>query len=126
MKLRYPAGALTLACSLLLALPAHAQAPLKTENGILVDQAGMTVYTFDKDEAGSGKSACNGGCATAWPPVAAQADAKPEGKYGIVTRDDGSKQWSYDGKPLYTFAKDNAPGAATGDNFKEVWHVVKP
>jgi len=32
---------------------------LKKTDGVLTDAAGMTVYTFDKDTAGSGKSACS-------------------------------------------------------------------
>lgn len=126
MKTRSYAGVLALAAAGMFSFAAHAQAPLKTVDGILVDPSGMTVYTFDKDEAGSGKSVCNGPCAQAWPPVPAPADGKVDGKYGIVTRDDGSKQLAYDGKPLYTFAKDAKPGDKNGDNFKEVWHVVKP
>ncbi len=105
---------------------AHAAAPLKTQNGMLVDGAGMTVYTFDKDTAGSGKSVCNDGCAKAWPPVMAKDGDKPDGDYSIVTRDDGSKQWAHKGKPLYLFQKDTKPGEVNGDNFKEIWHVVKP
>ena len=52
---------------------AYAQnVPLKKADGILVTSTGMTVYTFDKDVADSGKSACNGPCATAWPAVSAR------------------------------------------------------
>ncbi|EHL23491.1 hypothetical protein KYG_07635, partial [Acidovorax sp. NO-1] len=46
-----------------------ADAPAKLANGALVDAKGMTLYTFDKDVAGSGKSTCNGGCAALWPPA---------------------------------------------------------
>ena len=105
---------------------AYAAAPPKTENGMLVDSKGMTLYTFDKDKAGSGTSACNGGCAQAWPPLMAEDGAQPEGDFSVVTRDDGSKQWAHQGKPLYLFQKDTQPGDVNGDNFKEVWHVVKP
>jgi predicted lipoprotein with Yx(FWY)xxD motif len=84
----------------------------------------MTLYTFDKDSAG--KSACVDACAKAWPPAMAAADAKPMGDLTVITRDDGSKQWAFKGKPLYLFAKDTKPGDKTGDNFKEIWHVVKP
>ena len=45
--------------------------------------------------------------------------------YTIIARDDGSKQWAYKGKPLYTFAKDQKAGDMTGDGFNGVWHVVK-
>ena len=107
-----------------------AQAPAKpgqTALGtVLVDAHGMTLYTFDRDTPTPGKSACNGPCATNWPPLAAGADAKPEGKWSVVTRDDGSKMWAYDGKPLYTWSKDTKPGDTTGDGFNNVWHVAKP
>ncbi|QEI05844.1 hypothetical protein FXN63_08260 [Pigmentiphaga aceris] len=109
-----------------LAGTAHAAAPVSTANGMLVDAKGMTLYTFDKDEAGSGKSTCNDPCATLWPPVMAAADAKPEGNMTIITRDDGSKQWAYKGKPVYLYKSDMKAGDKTGDNFKDVWHVIKP
>jgi hypothetical protein len=69
---------------------------------------GMTLYTHDADA--SGKSTCNGPCAASWPPLTAETGAKPVGKYTIVTRDDGSLQWAYDGKPLY-FWKNDKPRA---------------
>lgn len=90
----------------------------------LTDAKGMTLYVFDKDMGG--KSACNGACATNWPPLMAEAAAKPMGKYTIVTRDDGGRQWAYDGKPLYTWGKDAKPGDTTGDGVNSVWHVAKP
>ena len=115
-----------IAClSALFALSAHAadQAPVKKVNGVLVDAHGMTVYTFDKDVAGSGKSACNGPCAENWPPVKA-GDAAVSAPYSNVTRDDGSKQLAYQGKPLYTFVKDKKAGDRAGDKKMNVWHAV--
>ena len=55
----------------LFSLSAHAAdpAPLKMADGVMVDAKGMTVYTFDKDTADSGKSACTGKCADNWPAV---------------------------------------------------------
>ena len=97
---------------------------MKTSAGnVLVDAKGMTLYTFDKDE--SGKSNCSGDCAKAWPPAAAMASDKPTGGLTIIKRDDGTMQWADDGKPLYTFVKDTKPGDVNGDNFKNIWHVVK-
>jgi predicted lipoprotein with Yx(FWY)xxD motif len=81
---------------------------------ILTDAKGMTLYTYDKD--GTGKSVCTGNCAKNWPPLAAAADAKPMGDWTVVTRDDGSKQWAYKGKPLYGWVKDTKPGDTTGHN----------
>ena len=116
---------LLLLAALLPAL-AFAQAPTKAAAGVLTNAAGMTLYTFDKDAAGSGKSACNGPCAGNWPPLMATGDAKPAGDYTIVTRDDGGKQWALKGKPLYLWAKDAKPGDKTGDGFNNVWHAAKP
>jgi len=92
-------------------------------DGTLTDAKGMTLYTFDKDAAG--KSACNGPCATNWPPLIAGADAKVSGDWTTITRDDGTRQWAYKGKPLYTWSKDAKPGDKTGDGFNSVWHTAK-
>ncbi len=98
----------------------------KTMDGALADAKGMTLYTFDKDTAGNGKSVCNGPCATSWPPLAATAADKATGDYTIVTRDDGVKQWAYKGKPLYLWINDKKPGDKTGDNVGGVWKIAKP
>jgi predicted lipoprotein with Yx(FWY)xxD motif len=94
-------------------------------NGVLTDQAGMTLYTFDKDAGNSGKSMCNGPCAANWPPFAARDDDRPAGVWSTVTRDDGSRQWAYMGKPVYRWIKDQKPGDKTGDGVNNAWHVVK-
>jgi predicted lipoprotein with Yx(FWY)xxD motif len=99
--------------------------PAKASNGMLVGGNGMTLYTFDRDAPGTGKSACNGPCATLWPPLMAQASDQPSGGWSIVVRDDGSRQWAYKGKPLYYYQNDKQAGDKTGDNFRDVWHTVK-
>jgi predicted lipoprotein with Yx(FWY)xxD motif len=96
----------------------------KAADGTLTNGAGMTLYTFDKDAAG--KSACNGACAANWPPLMAGAGATGNGEWSVVTRDDGSKQWAYKGKPLYTWVKDQKPGDKSGDGFaNNAWHTAK-
>ncbi len=102
-----------------------AKAPAMLSGGALVTPAGMTLYTFDQDVAGSGKSTCNGGCAALWPPAMAAASDQPAGAYTIVMRDDGARQWAYKGKPVYTYQADQKPGDRAGDNFKDVWHIIK-
>ena len=109
-----------------LPLLAVAEVPTKMSDGVLTTPAGMTLYTFDKDAPGSGKSACNGPCAGNWPPLAAAADAKADGDYSVITRDDGRKQWAYKGRPLYAWVKDAKPGDRTGDGFNNAWRVAKP
>ncbi|WP_050426446.1 COG4315 family predicted lipoprotein [Bradyrhizobium tropiciagri] len=123
--------ALTLAtaASFALASAALAAPPTKTgttaKGSVLTDAKGMTLYIFDKDT--DGKSACNGPCATNWPVLKAEAGDKAEGGYTIISRDDGSKQWAYKGKPLYTFAKDQKAGDITGDGFLNgAWHLAQP
>ena len=101
-------------------------APAKTADGVLVGPNGMTLYTFDRDATGSGKSVCNGPCATNWPPLAAASGANASGDWTVVTRDDGSRQWAYKGKPVYYWAKDAKPGDRTGDNVNNVWRLARP
>lgn len=100
--------------------------PATAADGVLVGTNGMTLYTFDKDAANSGKSACNGPCAQNWPPLAAASGAAPSGDWVVIARDDGSKQWAYKGKPVYFWAKDKKPGDRTGDGVNGIWRVAKP
>jgi len=104
----------------------YAAAPAKVMDGALTGANGMTLYSFDKDAAGSGKSLCNGPCATNWPPLFAMDSDMASGDYSIVMRDDGKKQWAFKGKPLYYWNKDQKPGDRTGDGFNNVWHTAKP
>ena len=92
---------------------------------ILVDEKGMTLYTFDKDEGGM--SACYDKCAENWPPLMAAADAQAEGDWTIIDRTDGSKMWAYKGKPVYLWVQDKAPGDTTGEGKGDgTWHVATP
>lgn len=101
-------------------------APAKVADGVLVGSNGMTLYTFDKDVAGSGKSVCNGPCATNWPPLMAAESDKPSGDYTLITRDDGRQQWAVKGKPVYFWSKDSKPGDKTGDGVLKLWQTAKP
>lgn len=103
-----------------------ASAPTSVAHGVLTGPTGMTLYTFDKDTAGSGKSVCNGPCASNWPPLLASDTDKAYGDYSVVTRDDGKKQWAVKGKPLYYWAKDSKPGDTSGDGVNKVWQLARP
>lgn len=122
MKAMYPMFTILGAVLVLSSGAAMAQT-LKKTDGVLADASGMTVYTFDKDQAGSGKSACNDGCAKLWPPVPVSGSSVTS-PYSVVTRDDGSRQLAYKGKPLYLYAKDAKAGERKGDKVMDVWHVV--
>jgi predicted lipoprotein with Yx(FWY)xxD motif len=98
---------------------------VKVTGGNLTDAKGMTLYTFDNDKEPD-KSACAGNCLNNWPVLKAEAADKNIGDWKVITRDDGSKQWSYKGKPLYYFAMDKAAGDKAGDGRGMVWHIAKP
>lgn len=109
------------------AVPSPLRTATSKEHGtFLVDSKGMTLYLFDKDKEPN-KSACYGGCVKAWPLFAPQEnDPEPAAPLTIITRDDGTKQYAYKGKPLYYYEKDSKPGDVTGQGRGKVWWVVKP
>lgn len=123
--MKFASGLLTLSLFIAAGAASAQSAPAKMQGGMLVGTSGMTLYVFDKDEAGSGKSMCNGPCAQNWPPLAAGDGDKGSGDYSVITRDDGKKQWAHKGKPLYFWVKDQKPGDATGEGVNNVWHVAK-
>lgn len=97
--------------------------PTVESNGVLTNKDGRSLYTFDKDVAG--KSNCNGGCATAWPPFLVANVKLAGGDFSVVSRDDGTAQWAFKGMPLYFFAGDQKAGEVNGDNQGGVWHVLR-
>ena len=100
--------------------------PIVVSSGVLVDSQGMTLYTYDKDVRGSGRSECNGQCAFMWPPLQAADDAKPRGDFNLISREGGVMQWAYKGKPLYLFSGDVNPGDNTGNGVNGVWRIATP
>lgn len=101
---------------------------------VLVDQSGKTVYSPQQEFNGTIK--CTGGCLSFWVPVKAGAKLSASGtltgKLGTTHRkDDGVTQLTYNGKPLYTFVLDKAPGQAQGNDFSDsfggvsfTWHAL--
>lgn len=95
---------------------------------VLTDSEGFALYYFRKDEPG--KSNCNDPCSVTWPPVPADeqidTSALDGSRLGSVTRDDGTEQLAYDGRPLYLFVDDVDPGDVTGQGVGNVWFAVAP
>ena len=98
---------------------------------VVAGSNGMTVYQFSKDVAGSGTSACTGGCITKWPALTVPAGTTPTagtgatGVIGTITRSDNSAlQVTYNGLPLYFFSGDKAVGDSNG--IYTGWSGVKP
>jgi len=102
---------------------------------VLVDRSGKTLYSPQQEAHGT--IMCTGGCLSFWFPVPATAGATVHapavvtGVLGTVHRPGGLTQLTYNGKPLYTFRLDQAPGQAQGNNFTDhfgaasfTWHAV--
>ena len=89
---------------------------------------GMTLYSYTKDEKNI--SHCIEGCAVNWPPFHVDPSAVIEGcesnDLATITRDDGRKQKTYKGMPLYHFINDKYPGDTFGQGIGEVWFIVTP
>ena len=99
---------------------------------VIVNSAGRPLYLLTADSATS--SACTGSCVNIWPPltVSGTPTAGPgvEGsKLGTITRADGTKQVTYAGHPLYTFAGDSTAGTVQGEgihSFGGTWEALTP
>jgi predicted lipoprotein with Yx(FWY)xxD motif len=100
--------------------------PVKERNGAWVGLDGKSLYTNDRDPADSNRSTCTGDCAREWPPLAADADAIPQGAWQVLKRGDGVWQWTYQGKPVYFHAKDRLPGDRLGDGVGGTWRLARP
>ncbi len=88
----------------------------------LTTDEGRTVYAHAGD--GPLRPMCNEGCAQAWRPVRAIPQDVAFEPFTIFTRDDGVRQWAYEGVPLYTSARDTRPGDAHGHGVDDRWYVV--
>ena len=66
-----------------------------------------------------GTADCTGNCLKDWRPLIAPAKAQPSGRWEIATREDGTRQWVYQGYAVYTFAGDKAAGDMNGNEMLE-------
>jgi predicted lipoprotein with Yx(FWY)xxD motif len=99
---------------------------------VLVTSQGLTLYDFHKDKGST--SSCYGACAAAWPPLLTEGNPQAQGPadrsmLGTTKRKDGTVQVTYNGWPLYTYAGDQSPGEADGndiDQFGAEWYALQP
>lgn len=99
---------------------------------ILAGAGGRTLYLFEADS--SGKSACSGACAGAWPPLTVTgkptaSGAAEQSKLGTIKRGDGSTQVTYAGHPLYYYVKDTTADDVNGnavEAFGAEWYALTP
>jgi predicted lipoprotein with Yx(FWY)xxD motif len=93
----------------------------------LTDADGKSLYLFTSD-AGT-ESSCYDNCATNWPPLTGEVKAGSgidATLIGMTQRTDGTSQVTYNGHPLYYYAKDMGPGDTTGQDVGEKWYLVSP
>ena len=97
--------------------------PIWQRRGILVEQGGRALYIFTEDKPG--QSVCDPKCERLWPPLFAEATARPHGPFTIARSHDGRPMWAWEGKPLYRWLSDRKRGSAGGDGVADVWFLVK-
>lgn len=89
-------------------------------------QSDLAVPFYISDDDEPGISHCTGTCTETWWPVRAKkSDARAEGAWSLIERDDGRPQWAYKGQPIYYYLHDE-PGKSEGDGIDGKWHVLKP
>jgi predicted lipoprotein with Yx(FWY)xxD motif len=105
--------------------PTPVDISLFEEGGVIAMRTaeGLAVYRYDRDV--DGKSNCIDACSREWPPVLASGGARRVGDWITIKRSDDTLQWTYRGKPVYTFAHD-LPGRTEGDGVGGVWHLLTP
>jgi len=96
---------------------------------ILAAGNGWSLYTFDRDPIGA--STCVDDCARTWPPLILSSGdpaGSPDlpGVLAVITRPDGRRQVTHNGRPLYYYSGDRQQGDMNGDGVGSVWHVARP
>lgn len=140
---------LTLVLSACASDPGPTKFDRSSDGPIMSTPAGLSLYTYDLDQW-PGQSACLGECAQMFPPFLVDdksialarsqpfATIRPDRTqsidrpaplsaiWGTIRRPDGLEQWTYYGKPLYTYRNDKLPGERNGDRLYAVWNLVRP
>ncbi|MBM0259305.1 hypothetical protein [Micromonospora sp. 4G55] len=97
---------------------------------VVTDQDGWILYRFDKDSDDPPSSNCVDKCAQVWPPALTDGNPQLEGvsddKVGTVTRQDGTRQITIGGWPVYRYIGDKKPGQWKGQGVGGTWFVVDP
>ena len=97
---------------------------------VVTDQDGWVLYRFDKDSADPPSSNCVDKCAQVWPPALTDGNPQLRGvsddKVGTITRQDGTRQLTVGGWPVYRYIGDKKPGQWKGQGVGGTWFVIDP
>ena len=88
------------------------------------DKDQFSLYTFANDEPGI--SNCTDNCLANWPAFLATEYDQAYGVFGIIERDDGNMQWTYEDQPLYFFVNDLAIDDINGHGIGDAFFLVSP
>ena len=99
---------------------------------MLANLDGKTIYTYDLSRLFPAlriiAEACKVDCLAAeWIPALAMADEKAQGgNWAVNALSDGSRQWAYKGRPLYTNIRDKSQGSFLGYRHggNRAWNVI--
>ncbi len=97
---------------------------------ILVNGDGLPLYIFAQDTQNGDASACTDEACTAnWTPLTTEgtATAGPgaiQSLLGTITREDGTAQVTYNGRPLYTYNSDTSAESPAGQGAEPGWTLV--
>ncbi len=97
---------------------------------VLAAASGRTLYVFVDDLLTRAPSACTGDCTHDWVPMTASGGitvrGDVSGRVGTIVRGDGERQLTMDGRPLYLFSGDRAPGEIRGNGVGNLWWAMTP
>jgi predicted lipoprotein with Yx(FWY)xxD motif len=98
---------------------------------MLYDATGQPIYLFTAERGD--RAACYDACAADWPPVLTRGEPRARGGVrdallGVTRRDDGSRQVTYAGHPLYFYAHEGTYEVLCHDvvEYGGTWLVVRP
>lgn len=93
----------------------------------LLGEGNRTLY-WNENESGTDEIVCVDKCTDVWIPVLASSGASSTANWMTVERPDGTVQWAYNGKPLYTSIRDTSPNArlGAGRSWNVFFEVKKP
>ena len=96
----------------------------------MTNETFFTLYHYLGDPPGKGMSTCYDNCSKNWPPFYSEnLTVNPELKsrdFDVINRDDGKRQLTYKGWPLYLFIGDTKPHETRGQAVNGVWFVINP
>jgi predicted lipoprotein with Yx(FWY)xxD motif len=111
--------------------PAAVKLTSSKDGRVLGDGRGRALYLFAKDQGG--ESYCSGACAAVWPPLETRSTPHAAGgvdsaALGTIKRNDGDRQVTYHGHPLYYYAGDASTAGRTAgeglEQFGAAWYLV--